>query len=115
MLVGILLLILFAGVLQVAVVLHVRNVLAADAAEGARYAANAGVASTAGGSYTQQQLHDSVGGVADRFTCTSVPAAGVDGLTLVDVTCRGSLRLFLLPVDTTVPITVHGRAIKEGG
>ncbi len=52
-LVGTLLLFLFLGILQVGLILHIRNTLAADAAEGARHAANLGVAAADGGPYAQ--------------------------------------------------------------
>ena len=47
--VSILVVALVLAVIQVAVFLHARNVIAASAAEGARYQANAGVAAGAGG------------------------------------------------------------------
>ena len=50
--VSILIVMLLLAVLQVAVYVHVRNVVTASAQEGARYAANADVASTVGAART---------------------------------------------------------------
>ena len=55
-LVGGLLLLLVLGVVQLALVLHTRNVLSADAAEGARHGANLGRAPATGGTYADALL-----------------------------------------------------------
>ncbi len=55
---------LFLGVLQVALVLHVRNTLTSAASEGARYAAVADRSLEAGVARTRQQI---AGALAARF------------------------------------------------
>lgn len=74
---------LFLGVLQVALVLHVRNTLTAAASEGARYAATADRPLEAGAARTRQQI---AGALAARFArdVTVVPAA-VQGAPGVEV------------------------------
>jgi Flp pilus assembly protein TadG len=65
---------LFLGILQVALVLHVRNTLTAAASEGARYAATADRPLEAGAARTRQQIS---GALAARFArdVTVAPAA----------------------------------------
>jgi len=55
---------LFLGILQVALVLHVRNTLTAAASEGARYAATVDRAPGAGAARTREQIS---GALAARF------------------------------------------------
>ena len=55
---------LFLGILQVALVLHVRNTLTAAASEGARYAATVDRPLDAGEARTRQQIR---GALAERF------------------------------------------------
>ncbi len=55
---------LFLGILQVALVLHVRNTLTAAASEGARYAATVDRPPGAGAERTRQQIS---GALAERF------------------------------------------------
>ncbi|MGZ4429577.1 MAG: TadE/TadG family type IV pilus assembly protein, partial [Nocardioidaceae bacterium] len=55
---------LFLGLLQVALVLHVRNTLTSAASEGARYAATADEPLTAGVARTREQI---AGALAARF------------------------------------------------
>ena len=58
---------LFLGILQVALVLHVRNTLAAAASEGARYAATADRGPEDGVARTRSQID---GAVSGRFAQT---------------------------------------------
>ena len=103
---------LFLGVLQVGLVLHVRNTLVACAAEGARYAANADRGLAEGEARTAALIAeslsaDSVGEVSSRY----VTAAGVQ---LVEVRVTTTLPLFgWLGVDRG--LTVSGHAVEEGG
>jgi Flp pilus assembly protein TadG len=79
---------LFLGILQVALVLHVRNTLTAAASEGARYAATADRPAAAGAARTRQQI---AGALAARFArqVTARPATvhGAPGVE-VDVTAE---------------------------
>jgi Flp pilus assembly protein TadG len=102
---------LFLGVLQVGLVLHVRNTLVACAAEGARYAANAdrdladGEARTAA-LIVESLSADSAGEVSSRYVTTA-------GVQLVEVRVTTTLPLFgWLGVERG--LTVSGHAVEEG-
>jgi hypothetical protein len=113
-LVSTLLLFLFLGIIQVGLVLYVRNVLAANAAEGARHGANLGVDPADGGPYAQQLIAGTIPGRSDA-TCDGQQVAGPQGVPLVQVTCRTRVPLSLLPFGGGVTITVSGHAVKETG
>ena len=70
-LVGALLLFVTLGVIQVGFVLHARNVLAADAAEGARHAAGLAVPVVSGGPFAKELERRSVPGAGCDLSCTS--------------------------------------------
>jgi Flp pilus assembly protein TadG len=112
-LVGTLLTLLFLAVLQLAIDLHVRNVLAACAADGARYAANADIASPdAATQRTTDLVRRSLGGAASLSEIT--PALEpVDGaqVVVVRVSARLPTVFGLLPA---IPVHVEGRAMLEG-
>lgn len=108
-LVSVLLIVVFLAVAQVALVVHTRNVLVADAAEGARTAA----------------LRDS-GLATGEHACAQLVRHAVGHL--VPVTCAGSYEgdapaLVRMRVRTTVPLTlvpfghvrldVSARALRE--
>jgi Flp pilus assembly protein TadG len=101
---------LFLGIVQVALVLHVRNTLAAAASEGARYAATVDRPPDAGAARTREQIS---GALAARFArrVVSRPASvqGVPGVE-VDVTAD------VPPLGIWGPavrITVSGHAVEE--
>jgi Flp pilus assembly protein TadG len=110
--VSVLLIGLFAGVVQVGLVLYVRNTLVAAAADGARYAANADRAPIDGAAYTQDVIR---GALADRFA---------DGVTAGYETVGGAPTVFV-EADATLPVfgfwsppggprlTVRGHALDE--
>lgn len=103
-----LLLMLFLGVVQVGLVLHMRNVITANAAEGARYAANEGVDPSVGGERAHALTAESLSGkVAGAITCTGA----LDG-DLVAVNCDGQLPLTFLPIGS-VRLHAVGHAVKE--
>jgi Flp pilus assembly protein TadG len=111
-LVGALLLFVAFGVLQVGLVLHARNVLAADAAEGARHAASLTVPVDEGAAVATKLAQRSVPGLAPGLSCQARQAAGPDGLAVAEVTCRAGLRLAFLPVGA-IHVSVTGRSLKE--
>jgi Flp pilus assembly protein TadG len=111
-LVGALLLFVAFGVLQVGLVLHARNVLAADAAEGARHAASLAVPISSGASVATDLAQRSVPGLAPGMTCRANQTAGPDGMTVAEVTCDAQLRLAFLPVGQ-IHVSVTGRSLKE--
>ena len=108
-----LLLLLVVGVVQLALVLHTRNVLSADAAEGARHGANLGRAESSGGPYAQELMRRSAPGAARTITCSGRAETGAAGVPQVAVTCAGALRLVLVPLGPTLQMSVTGRAVKE--
>ncbi len=112
---SILLVMLLLGVLQVGVYLHVRNVVAASAAEGARYASNADVGVDAGGPRATEVIRRSLGGgVATSVSCTARQVPGAAGSTLVAVHCAGNLPVIFAPFGRVLPLQVTARALREG-
>jgi len=113
-LVSVLVVVLLLAVLQVAVYVHVRNVLTASAQEGARFAANADVPSSAAADRavavatraTSQQT-------ADGLVCTSAEETDPSGLTLVVVRCSGAVPPLLAGLGSLLPVQVTGRAVEE--
>ncbi len=112
--VGLLLLLVF-GIVQVALVLHLRAVVSADAAEGARHEAASGAARGSGGRRAEQLLDTTVAaGVRSRLACTSTrvqPAVPADLPPVVTVRCSGDVGLALLGVS--VHLDGVGHAVLE--
>jgi Flp pilus assembly protein TadG len=114
-LVSVPLLFLLLGVLQVAVYLHVRNVVVASAAEGARYGANADRLAGEGGPFAEQVLREGLSvHTAAGIRCTAGEEAGAAGVVLVAVRCRGALPAVLAVGRRLLPVHATARAIKEG-
>ena len=101
---------LFLGILQVALVLHVRNTLASAASEGARYAATIDRTPQAGVVRTRQQI---AGAIADRFasnvTAHSVRVSGAPGVRVNVVAEVPPLGLW----GPAVRLSVSGHAVEE--
>jgi hypothetical protein len=113
-LVAVLLLMLLLGVAQVAIYLHIRNVTAASAAEGARYAANADADPGQGAERAGDILARAVGpGTAARLRCTGHLEEG-EGVQLSAVRCAGALPVFFAPFGEVLPLDVTGHAVEEG-
>ena len=105
---------LLLAVLQVAVYVHVRNVVTASAQEGARYAANADVDSAAGAARTVEVVARATSTqTAEGLACTSAEEVDASGLTLVVVRCSGSVPSLLAALGNLLPLEVTGRAVKE--
>lgn len=110
LLVSLLVTVLTLGVLQLALTVHVRNILIDSAAEGARYAALDG-----------HRLHDGVGRTRALIAST-LPDAYVqqvqartiehDGATLIQVQVTGPVPVLGL-LGPSGMITVSGRAVAE--
>ena len=114
-LVSVPLLFLLLAVLQVAVYLHLRNVLVASAAEGARYGANADRPSADGGPFAEQVLGRGVSRrAAAGVRCAAGEELGAGGTVLVAVRCRGSMPTLLSVVGDLLPVDATARALKEG-
>lgn len=101
---------LFLGIFQVALVLHVRNTLTAAASEGARYAATVDRSPNAGAGKTREQI---TGALAARFarkvTARPTTVHGAPGVE-VDVTAE------VPPLGIWGPgvrLHVSGHAVEE--
>jgi Flp pilus assembly protein TadG len=105
---------LLLAVLQVAVYVHVRNVVTASAQEGARYAANADVDSAVGAARTVQVVaRATTERTAAGLSCSSGEEPDPTGLTLVVVHCSGAVPALLASLGNLLPLQVTGRAVKE--
>ncbi len=114
-LVSIPLLFLLLAVLQVAVYLHVRNVVVASAAEGARYGANLDRASADGGPFAEQVLGRGLSSrAAAGIRCVAAEEPGAGGTVLVAVRCRGTVPTLLSAAGRVLPVDAAARSIKEG-
>jgi Flp pilus assembly protein TadG len=114
-LVAVLLLMLVLGILQIAVYLHVRNVAAASAAEGARYAANADVTEAAGADRAHMILASGVGqATAAHLSCSGALDEGPDGIVVSSVRCTGAIPVFFVPLGELLAIDVSGHSVEEG-
>jgi hypothetical protein len=113
-LVSVLIVALLLAVLQVAVYVHVRNVVTASAQEGARYAANADVDSSYGAARTVEIVGRATSErTASGLACTSAEELDATGLTLVVVHCSGSVPTVFAALGNLLPLDVTGRAVKE--
>ncbi|WP_182524044.1 TadE/TadG family type IV pilus assembly protein [Nocardioides dongkuii] len=101
---------LVLGIIQVALVMHVRNTLAAAAAEGARYAATADRGPGEGEALTRRQIDEAVAGRFARDI--SVGRTSVGGRPAVVVTVRATVPALGLG-GPGVELEVTGHAIEE--
>lgn len=109
------LLMLLLLVVQVAVYLYVRNVVAAAAAEGARYGANVDRGPDEGAGYAEQVLGAGLSARAARgVPCAASEQPGESGLVLVAVRCRGAVPTVFSPLGSLLPVDVTARALEEG-
>jgi Flp pilus assembly protein TadG len=101
---------LFLGIMQVALVLHVRNTLIAAASEGARYAATVDRPVEAGVARTRQQIS---GALAQRFASDiSAHAVSLQGAPGVQVDVEAAVPPLGL-WGPAVRLSVSGHAIEE--
>ncbi len=101
---------LVAGLMQVALVLHVRATLTAAASDGARYAATADRSPADGAARTRSQIDDAIAG---RFAQhVTVEQAAVDGLPGVVVTVTAVVPALGIG-GPGVRFSVSGRAVEE--
>lgn len=108
-LVGLLVIFLFLGITQLAIDYHVRNVLAACAAEGARYGANADVADPQAGADRANELITESLGAAYAVARAPTAQDTVVGAPVVTVVVHTRLPLlaWFLPMGPTVTATGH--------
>ena len=114
-LMSVLLVMLLFAVLQVAALFYVRSVAAAAAADGARYAANAGVSAQAGGERASALLGRALSrGMARELPCAGALVADADsGLITTEVRCTGTIRSVFLPLGALVRVDVSGQSLKD--
>lgn len=109
-LVMLLLLPLVMGVLQLALVLHVRNTLASAAAEGARHAAVVGSSAALGEAKAREQV---AGALSERFARgITVRPADVGGAAGYEAVIEADVPVLGL-VGPAVHLRVTGHAIAE--
>lgn len=109
-LVSIVLVMLLLAVLQVAVYLHVHNVVTASAAEGARWAANSDVDDAEGGPRAREVIGRSLG----KQTSTALTCTASDAGRTVAVRCSGRLPVFFAPIGRFLPLDVTAHSFAEG-
>jgi Flp pilus assembly protein TadG len=113
-LVGVLVVALLMAVLQVAVYVHLRNVVVASAQEGARYAADADVAVEAGAGRTLEVVGRATSArTAEGLRCTSAQEVDGSGLALVVVRCTGAVPSLFAALGSLLPLEATGRAVEE--
>jgi Flp pilus assembly protein TadG len=101
---------IFLGILQVALVLLVRNTLASAAAEGARYAATLDRGPADGAARTRSQID---GAIAGRFAQhVDAHQAAVDGAPGVEVVVRATVPALGIG-GPGIEIVVSGHAVEE--
>ncbi|NYD42763.1 TadE/TadG family type IV pilus assembly protein [Nocardioides panaciterrulae] len=101
---------LFLGIVQVGLVLLVRNTLAAAASEGARYAATRDADLAQGAARTREQI---AGALTGRFAeDVAVRRTAVDGAPGVEVVVHARVPALGLG-GPAVELTVSGHAVEE--
>jgi len=108
-LVGTLVTLLFLAVVQLGIDYHVRNVLAASVAEGARYGANADVADPTQGAQRANALITRALGRSYARAVAAPSQEDLDGTPVVSVTADVRLPLvaWFLPIGPSVHVTGH--------
>lgn len=101
---------LLLGILQLALVLHVRNTLASAATEGARYAAAQGRGPGDGAARTREQIEGAVSG--DFAEDVSVRRVLVGGVWTIEVVVRAKVPALGLG-GPGVEVEVAGHAVQE--
>jgi Flp pilus assembly protein TadG len=101
---------LFLGIVQLGLVLHVRNTLTAAASEGARYAATDGRPLEAGAARTRDHIETAL---TARFAReVTVQRTRLDGVPVVRVVVRAEVPPLGL-WGPAVPLRVAGHAVEE--
>jgi hypothetical protein len=112
-LVGSLVTLLFLAVVQLAIDYHVRNVLAASVADGARYGANADIASaSAGAQAANREITSALGEQFARATPGRAPQS-IGGADAVTVTVRVRLPLVAWFLRAGPVVHATGHALLE--
>ena len=106
---SVLVLALFLMVFQLGVFLHVRNVVAAAAAEGARYGATADRTPDEGAARAEAAVREALGDRGIRCRATTVDVGGAAAL---EVRCQGPVPVVFLPTPV-VRVDVRGHSLEE--
>ena len=111
-----LLVLLLFSVLQLAVFMYARNIVAASAAAGARYGASAGADTDAASAKAVSLIESGLpGAAARRISCSATETTDVgSGVHVIQVTCDGPLRMVLLPFAIPAHLHSSAAAVKEG-
>jgi hypothetical protein len=95
---------------------YARNIVAASTADGARFAAAAGMPASAGTARARALMSAGLSGSVTRAVhCTA--AHGLDGgsgLPVTTVHCAGRMRAFLLPLVLPLELDATSSALTEG-
>lgn len=110
-LVSVLLVVLALGIVQLALTLHVRNLMTSAAAEGARLAAEQDRSPAEGAERTSWLLQQSLGGDAD----VAVIQTAVDGAPVVEVTVERQAPFFGAWSGLTLTATAHAYKEERNG
>src|SRR5437868_12843293 len=112
-LVGLLVTFLFLALVQLGIDYHVRNVLAACVAEGARYGANSDVADADRGAARANELITQA--LGSRYARATAPVAQdvVDGAPVMTVSARVRLPLIAWFLPEGPVVRVSGHALTE--
>ena len=103
---------LFAALLQLSLVLHVRNTLSSAAAEGARRAAVAGATPADGHAKTVEQI---VGTLNEKFAKdVKIRTVVIDGAPAYEVVVRAEVPALGIG-GPAIAVSASGNAIIEGG
>jgi hypothetical protein len=112
-LVGSLVTLLFLAVVQVGIDFHVRNVLAACVADGARYGANADVASPAAGAWEANREITEALGSRYAKAVAATRQARVDGAPVVTIVVHARLPLLAWFLPNGPTVVARGHALLE--
>jgi Flp pilus assembly protein TadG len=106
---------LLLAVLQVAVYLYERNIVAASAAAGSRYAASLGVDPASGAQRAEELLSTGLSRAATAdVTCRGYRSTdAATGLALVTVSCTGHAKVLFSAVGLPVRIDVTASSLQE--
>ena len=113
-LVSTLLVFLLFAVIQVAVLVYARNVVAAAAADGARAGAAYGATPGDGARRAAEVMHDGLPSVAAGVRCEGVAATDASsGLATTTVRCRGRMHAVLLPLRLPLDLDSESTVLRE--
>ena len=102
---------LVVGILQLALVLHVRNTLAAAASEGARHAAVAGSSAAAGRAKVEELVDGALS--QDFVRSVTVRPAPVGGAPGYEVVVEADVGILGLGGGAGIHVSVAGHAVAE--